>query len=434
MHATEKPVPPSPPDPITERANERWDLFQSESEEGRIAVFHATLEDAEIMTDDLAYGMLERIHSDAKEHGDRTRYSECVTALRERLPDVYDQSACCYVSNCLFYALAENRVEAVASLTRELATMAGKHMEMFDHAAEGVAYHGHLSALVDAYRIAAPAVNSDGNLFEWAVTEFGNTGAEYEMLNYLEQGGSADPIESILFERLKPMVADLREDRVLEYIRAVSGNSGKEWRTDEFILRKPRKRVRREWDDDEEIRDARDPAATSLSCLVDEFVGIMCRDEDVSFTRGRLAGRALYSYFIERHHGKLDPHPSMLDPALRPDVRPDKPPKPVHPLCPERVTLEVFLAGKLQILRYQPYTVAAVFQAVPAWLRFLQSRRLIDAGVRRNVVDDLAPLHQVLSKLWRSFKDDPALERDGEPWAADAAKGPIAQAASNVCL
>ncbi len=67
---------------------------------------------------------------------------------------------------------------------------------------------------------------------------------------------------------------------------------------------------------------------------------------------------------------------------------------------------------------------SAVFQAIPAWLRFLESRGLIDADLRQKVVAELLPLHGAMSQMWQTFTDDPTLDQQGQDWPADAARGP----------
>src|SRR5262249_24619837 len=100
------------------------------------------------------------------------------------------------------------------------------------------------------------------------------------------------------------------------------------------------------------------------------------------------------------------------------------PPKPGHPLCPERVTLDVHLAGLLGFLNGLYHTAAALFELMPAWLRFLESRRLIDAERRMKTVEELLPLHAQLLQVWTNYKDDPALLRAAQAWPADATKPP----------
>ena len=63
----------------------RWREFESQSGEARIAVFLETLEDVELMDDDFAFEMLSVLHPEAGQNGSRTRFAECVDALRERL-------------------------------------------------------------------------------------------------------------------------------------------------------------------------------------------------------------------------------------------------------------------------------------------------------------------------------------------------------------
>ncbi len=427
--AARAPEPAPPPDPIAERADRRWQEFESESEEGRIAIFLETLEDAEVMTDGIAFEMLDRLRSDAMERGDRARFPELVGALRERRPEVYEESAHFYLSWCVGDALAENRLEAVDSLTREFAARAGDDIDMFNRTVEALAYHGQLSVLLEAYRLALPGLKSSDKIVPWGVSKFINTGADYEIFDYLEHASSPDPTDPILLDRLRFFVEEPRESYLPEFVSDLTGTSRREWRVDDFALRQPRKKARDQWDDDDAEpadRKARGPGAINLSRLINEFVGYMRREEGVPFPRGRLVGDHFYSYLVERHGGKLDPRPSMFDQVLRPKQKLPKPPRPAHPLCPERVTLDLFLGELLSFFCSQPHTVAAVFQAMPAWLRFLESRRLIDADLRRKVANELLPLHATLSEFWQMYRDDPTIGQQGHFWPADAEKGPAA--------
>ena len=106
----------------------------------------------------------------------------------------------------------------------------------------------------------------------------------------------------------------------------------------------------------------------------------------------------------------------MLEQAKHPKRKLPKPPRPVHPLCPERVTLEVYLAELMGMLSGRYHAAAALFQAMPAWLRFLESRRLIDAATHEKVLADLRPLHSTLLRIWKSYGEDPFLYRQGQAW------------------
>ncbi len=417
--AAEAPTPPLPLDPVTERGESRWREFESQNGEGRIAVFFKTLEDAEVMTDDLAFEMLNILHTDAVKSGGRTRFAECVGALRERRPEVFDEGAHFYLSWCLLDALAEGRQEEVVpSLARELAARAGRDIDTINRAMDALGYHGQLSILVEALRIAWPAVKSSDNVVPWGISEFAEKGVNHEIFDYLEHTASPDPADAVLLDRVQFFVEEPNEDYLREFIGDLTGKSGREWQADDFALRPPRKRSREDWDTEQEERQTSDQGAVNLSRLISAFVGYLRREEGVPFPRGELVRHELYRYFVRRDEGDLDPRPSMLEQALHPKHKLPKPPRPAHPLCPERVTLEVHLAGMMGMMSGLYHSAAALFQAMPAWLRFLESQRLIDADTSRKVAAELLPLHATLLRIWEQYTDDPLLYRQGQAWLA----------------
>jgi hypothetical protein len=413
----ETPSHPLPPDPVAERGDSLWREFESQNDAGRIAVFLNTLEDAEVMTDDLAFEMLSIIHTDAMNSGGRTRFTKCVGALRERLPQVFDQGAHFYLSWSLLDALAESRHDVVPSLTRELAARAGRNIDIFNRATDALAYHGQLSVLVEARRIAWPVVKSSNNVVPWGIHAFAETGVTHEIFDYVEHTASPDPADVVLLDRVRFFVEEPSEDFLREFIGDLTGHSGREWRADDFAFRRRRKRSRDDWNtEEEEETNIPDQGAINLSRLISAFVGCLRREEGVPFPRGELVRQELYRYFMRRNAGDLDPRPSMLERAMHPNRKLPKPPRPAHPLCPERVTLDVHLGAMMGLMSGLYHSAAALFQAMPAWLRFLESRRLIDAGTSRNVAAELLPLHALLLEVWQRYTDDPLLYRQGQEW------------------
>lgn len=416
--AAEAPTPPLPLDPATERGESRWREFESQNGGGRIAVFLKTLEDAEVMTDDLAFEMLNILHTDAVKSGGRRRFAECVSALRERRPEVFDEGAHFYLSWCLLDALAESRQEVVPSLAWELATHAGRDIDTFNRARDALGYHGQLSVLVEALRIAWPVVKSSDNVVPWGISEFAEKGVNHEIFEYLEHTAFPDPADAALLARVQFFVEEPHEHYLREFIGDLTGKSGREWQADDFALRPSRKGSREDWGAEQEERQAPDQGAINLSRLISAFVGYLRREEGVPFPRGELVRQELYRYFVRRNEGDLDPRPSMLEQALHPKRKLPKPPRPAHPLCPERVTLDVHLGGMMGVMNGLYHSAAALFQAIPAWLRFLESRRLIDSGTSRKVVAELLPLHATLLRIWEQYTDDPLLYRQGQAWLA----------------
>jgi hypothetical protein len=265
-------------------------------------------------------------------------------------------------------------------------------------------------------RIAWPAVKSSNNIVPWGVADFAEKAVRLEIFDYLEHTASPDPADAALLDRVRYFIQDPREDFVGDLIGDLTGRSGREWQADDFGLRQ-RKRRRDEWDDAwGEDEKSQDQGALNLFRLITEFVGYLRREEGVPFPQGDLVSQELYRYFVARSEGDLDPRPSMLEQAMHPKRKLPKPPRPAHPLCPERVTLDVHLAGLMDWMNGLYHSAAALFQAVPAWLRFLESRRLIDAETGKKVMTELFPLHTTLLRFWEQYTDDPNLYRQGQEW------------------
>jgi hypothetical protein len=146
----------------------------------------------------------------------------------------------------------------------------------------------------------------------------------------------------------------------------------------------------------------------------------------VPYPRGELIRLELYRYFLGRHAGDLNPRLSMLEAALNPRKKLPPPPRPAHPLCPEVVTLEVNLAQYVGFMADQVHTAAAVFEALPAWLRFLESRGLIDGARHAKSLEEMRPLHAKMLEMTASYSMDPTLHRNLQAWPAHAPSGALA--------
>src|SRR5207237_6775393 len=131
------------------------------------------------------------------------RFAECVSALRQRRPELFEESSPYYLRWCLLDALAENRQEVAPSLARELAARAARGIDSFNRASEALQYHGQLSVLVEVLRLAWPGVKSSDNVVPWGITEFADKGANHEVFNYLEHTASPDAADPVLLDRIR---------------------------------------------------------------------------------------------------------------------------------------------------------------------------------------------------------------------------------------
>jgi hypothetical protein len=81
-----------------------------------------------------------------------------------------------------------------------------------------------------------------------------------------------------------------------------------------------------------------------------------------------------------------------------------------HPLCPDRETLDHFIAGMFNFISPQYYDAAATLELVPAWLRFLEENELLASEQRVAALENLRKLTADAAPIWEQRTADPVVE------------------------
>lgn len=404
-----KPVKEEPLTPI----EERWQEFEAADYEAQIALCQQTI-DEELMDDEMAFEMFNTIYYATAEHEERHRFEELAQKLRERLPDVFDQEAHYILDWQLTNALAEGRQADILPLARELGPKAGQHIDPFIHTLDMLDYHNQLPVLLEIMPIAWPTVKERSNIFDWAIDEFAERAADYVVFDALERNPNLEAADPDLQEKLGFYLETINQEFFARFLDYLTGRVSRSWTMADFGFERQTQGQRQP----SKTAKLSDEAKQNLFDLTLEFLYYLRHEENIPLTKGRLARRKIFEYLLERHAGELEPRESMFEAMSRPAWQ--KPPKPkVHPpehwLCPDRSTFDHFLANLLGFLSGRYYEATVTFELTPAWLRFLESRQLIDAGLRTKTGQALLGLDTELFKVLAK-NSDPALSRAIEHW------------------
>src|SRR5262249_11892260 len=161
------------------------------------------LDDDEL--DEAAFDMLCELRDDAVAQGERERFGSLLATFAARRPELYESNAHYYLSWQLQDALVDHRPDA-PPLARPLAAYAGKALDVVSPSLAALAYHGQQQALLEALRIGWPLVRDSDNVMGWAVGDFSEMGAAYEMYDHLERVPVPDPSSSELLDRIRYFV------------------------------------------------------------------------------------------------------------------------------------------------------------------------------------------------------------------------------------
>jgi hypothetical protein len=368
--------------------------------------------------------MLDKIQGESVRRGECGRLDALIESLHSHLPEIYAPNAAYYLSWMIANALAEGRTEVIMDLVRRMALLADEHVDLFSSVQTQLAYHGLLAEVVEGMRLAFPKLKASSEIMAWALDEFQSYGLVYEVLNYLEVAPNPDADDVALLERLK-LYSDSVPESLGAYILHVTGRSGRQWAMEDFELKRAsgRRSVR------SGISKSKDTWESNLYYLTLEFLGHLRRVENVPFTKAEIGRRQLHGFILERRHGGLEHKRSMLDAATEQiDGRLGRPPRKrqfrphEHELVPDRKRFDLFLARNFDLLSPVSYEAVAAFESLPAWLRFLESKGLIDAKLRIHSLGELEGLADDLCRALEQFDYDPSLVQACRRWRAEAGK------------
>lgn len=415
---------PSPRELITEEQKEdlspkekRWFEFQDADYEEQIALCHQTIDEPALMDEENAFEMFNTIFYSTVERGERSRFEALANKLREHLPDIFAAEAHFILDGQITNALAEGRQKDVLPLALELAQTGGEHLDMFVHTLDMLEYHDQLAVLLKVTPVAWPDVK-DGGYFEWGVREFAARAGDYIVFGFLELNPALQADDPDLQEKLSFYYDDLDQEAFASFIEYMTGRAGRQWTMRDFGFEHqlPTKKKGKKTTKSTELSDE---AEQNLYDLTFDFLYYLRHEENVPYTKGRLARTSLLQYLVDRFAGELAPREGLLQATMREgfaaEPRKSKQQTPDHWLCPDRNTLDHYLATLVDFMSGRYHQAVATFELVPAWLRFLESRRLIDADQRARTLRELRGLDTEMLKVFKTHAD-PALARAIEQW------------------
>ncbi len=352
--------------------------------------FNRLLEKADGLDEETFFYAGDELFLSATSCEERDIVNECLELLRQRHPKLYTAEAVVYAKWMITNDLLCGRTDRTARYFMEAAEYANRDIDSFSMIISCLAYFGELKTLLHGMRLAWPKVRNDDDIKGWE-EEFAVTLCYYEICAHLDDIEGCCATEDDLITRLRD-VLHFDEEYAKLCILQLSGRNEEHWKEeDSIILQKDPKR---------------------LTALMNAFFGYLRREEGVSCTKAKLAFNELGKYFLDRHAGNLKPKPSMLDLAMGRAHETPKTSPPEHGLCPDRITLDVYLSGLFHFMMPKPYDAAAFFSVIPSWLRFLESIGLLDAGQKWKTLQELKPLALSLVKVLEPRIADKRLPRD----------------------
>lgn len=380
--------------PEVEAWNAIWDKFEGASYDERVALFHQAIADG-VMDGEMAFEMLNEMYGQAIVENGRTQFDQMIIALSEKMPAVFTAEAHFMLDWLITNALADGRFQDIGQFAITLAQRGDSNIDLTIATMDKLAYHNQLPILMQMNTVLFPLAKESKTILDFTRDEIGLRASNYIIFNYLDS--SPDPVaDNPVLQTQLNQYTPIDPEGLVEYMANLNNKPLERLTADSFVfMPAPHGEAQRIPHD----------LIHNISELSAQFLGYLRRVEDVAYTKAHLVNSVLAQYLLEQvtaaiadwdESGKADPIAT--------------------PLLPDRASVETLLGGYLTVFNANPHKAAAIFELLPAWIRFLAGLGVVtDEGVK-TAVSNLHGLDETMRSLWSSYPSDPAPLQAAKKW------------------
>lgn len=282
-------------------------------------------------------------------------------------------------------------------MVRLVAESTARDLTAYEAMTDMLAYHGETAVLVELARLAMPYFQTNAALTSRRKQELIAQASDTLIFQYVESGGDDLAALQVALEQIMPV----DEVQLASFVAILRGERSFQWQLSHFVI-------------EDMTSETQQAAAQNTAVLMLAFLGYLHQQEQIPLSKGNIMRQLWPVYLVERRTGQLEERLDMTAVMRGERPHPVSRPQP-QPLCPDKVTLEQYLA-KLLNYQAQPYKAAALFELIPTWLRFLQFCQLIDPAQQATVHAELKNIADNLAAYWSDFPGDPALGQGAAAW------------------
>lgn len=394
-------MPAQDVNPLLDRINAFWDDFlDAPYEQQWTAVTHMLRDEPEICDGEMVFEITNALFPRAVAAGEIERYKHLLAQLEEIVPEAYQAELHYILEWHIQIALIEEDEAGLERYFHQFTPLAGEHLDLYYRLISALTYHGKLEILHEGMRQARPYVAKADGLVEWAYGEFLEKLGDLEVLYLLEQNPNLTADDAILQERFAEYELTLVGDRFATRLDYRTGRKLPDWTLADFEFAKRRKD---------------DPTKIKFSNLLAAFAYYAHAEGAFPLTKIEMACDQLSEYISLRFQGDLgrpgpgqNPRPKR---ARRKSVTPIR-----YLFYPDASTLDRYLAKLMGFMSFQHYEAFALFELIPAWLRFLVRYDLLEETTRQQIIDELSYLKKAFIQIAANQLTDPALKENMIKW------------------
>ena len=388
-----------------------WKIFNDADFNHKVSIVEKILDDPGEIENYYCFDLIEGLYSSSQNSDDYSIFKRIIHRIKLDYPEIYDNNNQYLLDFLAQLSLAEqNQADAIALIT-EIADDPDIDVDIIFSAIDHLSYYCDLDIILNIMHIGWENVKNAENVMAFAIDEYAGHSAELEIYKYVQESSNPDPqSDSLLYKLEKFIEPDL--ENIKSYIAHLTGNKNKVWTQEDFNFKcKMSKPVQKKKGAPQKKpkRIPLDVFAKNVYHLSYEFLGHLVNNEGFLFPKARLAKMAIKDYIIYRVEGKLEYKDSLIERIAVPKQKRKKIISYFdHILCPDKVTTERFISNCLSVWSLKLFNGIIFYEIIPLWLKFIESKGLIDVEIRQKTISSIHELFDTMQKIITNHSKDNA--------------------------
>ena len=385
-------------DPLMERINDFWEKFMDAPYEEQWTLTTKMLaEEPELCDGEMVFEITNTLFGQAIAAGEIGRCKQLLQQLEEVAPDAYHKELAYVLEWRIQMALIEEEETNLERYFFQFSPLAGDKLDIYYRIISMLAYHGKLEILYQGMRQARPFVAAGDDLVPWAYDEFTEKLADLDLIYLAAHHPDMTVDDPTLQQHFAEYELTLIPEIISHHLDYRSGRRTITLTLSDFALTK---------DKTKEIR-----SHQSYGYLLAAFSHYATHKEGYALTKVWMFDEQWSQYLAQRRDGELGKSGSGNGRRSKKRRRQRKH-KQQHPLCPDAQTLDQFIAQLMGFISFQYYEACALFELIPAWLRFLFKYNLLDEETEQETITSLSYIKGHLIEIANKQLSDLAVQKN----------------------
>jgi len=392
-----------------EQINQFWKTYQQGDFNQKVSIVEKSLEEPDAFRKYDYFELISALYDSFRTTEDFYAIKRIINTLKINYPDIYENDFGLFTDYLIRMAMAShNHVEAI-KLMLEFTERAADNMNTFCMLIDYLSYYFDVDILLEIMHRGWKSLKDSYDIMAFEIRDYVMQSVEFEIFKYVRESTNPDPEKDSLLKKIEYFTEpDL--PKIEKFMSHITGKADHVWTQEDFNYKSKMSKPSIKKKGKPQKNPKKLPLNIfneNVNSLSGEFLEYLINTEGYFFPKARIAHLELRDYIKSRAEGNIENKYSLLEKVINPKSKMTQ--KIVyfdHILCPDKKTTGNFISMSLTGWNNRLYCMIIFYESIPAWLKFLELKGLIDDQTRQYTLTKVFELFDLFKKIIMSYSKD----------------------------